>query len=52
MTKSKIPHGRLIFALLLGVLSVACSPTTLPLPMLSAGHVPAQGVAAHAPTGR
>jgi hypothetical protein len=42
MANTKAPHARLAIALVLAALGVACSPTALPLPMLSAGHGPAQ----------
>jgi hypothetical protein len=38
MANTKAPHARLVVVLVLAAMGVACSPTTLPLPMLSAGH--------------
>lgn len=52
MAISKVPHARLFAALMLAAFAAACSPTALPLPMLSAGHGPAHASGGAAPSAR
>lgn len=48
MANTKMPLARLALALTLAALGGACTPTAIPLPMLTTGHGPAHLSAQHA----